>query len=118
MFQYAAGRSLSIRNRIGFLVDIRSGFIRDKVFNRKFALEQFDIKPVKADIWYSVPFWVRQTSRKLHAGCLKPITENMWGTFLYEPELRFIEEIARAKVNQNAWMDGYWQSERYFEDLK
>ena len=39
------------------------------------------------------------------------------GNVLYETEPKFMEDIACYPLTKNTWMEGYWQSEKYFSDF-
>ena len=118
MFQYAAGRALAIRNDMELVLDTTSGFIRDKVYRRIFSLGAFPIQARRANFLEQLPFWTEHGRQKLATNKLMPITPRTWGDFLYETELRFMNQIAAYEARRPSWMEGYWQSEKYFADCK
>ncbi|MBI3558770.1 alpha-1,2-fucosyltransferase [Candidatus Gottesmanbacteria bacterium] len=108
MFQYAAGRAISLRAKTSLKLDI-SGYADDK-FGRHYSLNVFNIKAALA------------TSQEIKK--LKP-TEN----FLAQksPRLsRLFSSLTKTYVNEdfsgglipenldNIYLDGYWQDEKYF----
>jgi Glycosyl transferase family 11 len=118
MFQYAAGRALAIRTGMQLTLDITSGFIRDRVYQRTFALGVFPIQMEKASFLAQLPFWFEQEWPKYRTGNLSPIRNRPWGTFLYDPAVRYLDDIARYRPNSHVWMDGHWQNEAYFADCR
>lgn len=118
MFQYAAGRALAVRNGMKLTLDATSGFIRDKIYKRSFSLSVFPIQAEKAGFLGQLPFWLEHTWHKYGSASLSPIVHRPWGTFLYETELRYFDEIASYRSDRHTWMEGYWQSEEYFTDCR
>lgn len=118
MFQYAAGRAVAIRNGIELVLDTTSGFIRDRVYSRSFSLGALPIQARQANLFEQLPFWFQRGRQKLAPSRLESITRHPWGVFLYETELKFMNQIDNCKLHRNTWMEGYWQSERYFADCK
>lgn len=96
MFQYAAGRALAIKNdnKLRLVRDERSGDI-----SRPFSLLNFNIKAEVA-MSEAVPSWMKLASR---------IRQKFTGDFKVAFDPRVLEERG------SAYLDGYYQSERYFE---
>lgn len=118
MFQYATGRALALRNNMVLVLDTTSGFIRDKVYRRSFSLDQFSIQAQRASFFAQIPFWFERGLQKFAPDRLVSITNRPWGSILYETELRFKVEIIKHNLQRNTWMEGYWQSEKYFCDYQ
>lgn len=111
MFQYAVGRSLAEKNNINFAMDL-SGYKNQNpkdtprdyslgIFNvlEKFASAE-DIKKYKLNKW-------EKKIRKI-LGINKG--------YVIEKNQEFDEQV--LKIKDNAYLDGYWQCEKYFLDIK
>lgn len=118
MFQYAAGIALANRNRMKLVLDTTSGFMRDQVYRRSFSLGAFPIAGERAGSLEQMPFWLERFRQKLAPKGLETLVRRPWGDFLYETELRFMDQMSVCRLNRHTWMEGYWQSERYFIDYK
>lgn len=114
MFQYAMGRVLSIRNSTGLKLDL-SGYKYCK--EREYKLFHFNIKEdfaTRKEILYFKPrhrqvidYTVCKIKKTFYPWHMqKVIKEN---TFSYNTDI--------LKVKGNAYLDGYWQSEKYFKDI-
>ncbi len=117
MFQYAAGRSIAIRNKSRLFLDTQTGFNRDKVFRRNFELGQLPIKAMhsgvtSSTIYYSERIWERM---------FKDFARNRrrpWGLQVSESTSDFDLSVKTLSLSRCAWMRGYWQSEKYFDDCR
>ncbi len=112
MFQYAVGRHLALRNNTELKIDI-SGFEEYKLhkysldaFNIKknvataaeiSALKKYQIKPGRQWFWYN----------RLFADKTKYFQERQ---FNFDPEV--------MKLKGDAYLDGYWQTEKYFKEIE
>lgn len=115
MFQYAAARALALNNDARLFLDMTSGFARDRVFRRTYALNAFPVTGHRAGTSKQVPFWLEQVGRKLGLNPNRIITDRMWGTFLHETRQSYLPEIGRYEAKRDSWVEGYFQSARYFE---
>ena len=121
MFQYAAGRRLAERNGDELLLDLT--FLLDRsspdIVPRDYGLDIFDNLEGKVTLLSSTALrlpaastFCRRASRiitrvKSAVGAQRPIVEG---------GLRFHEGI--LCLTGNVYLDGYWQSERYFSDIE
>jgi Glycosyl transferase family 11 len=118
MFQYAAGRALCLQNDAELILDATSGFIRDNVYRRTFQLNQFPLKVKQAHVLYQLPFWYESGRRTLGFPRVD-IARRSWGEFVFETdENKFVRDVVSIRLERNTWMEGYWQSENYFNDWK
>lgn len=118
MFQYAAGRALSIRNSAQLHLDTTSGFIRDKVYRRNFELGVLPINAQRADLLKQAPFWFERARNKILGGERATIQERPWGSFIFETTTKYLRDVANYHSAGNSWIEGYWQCEKYFSDVK
>ena len=116
MFQYAAGRALAIRNNAELYVDGTSGFARDKVYKRTFELGLMPIVAKRAGLGQQLPYWLEKIRERIAATSPGIVQKRVWGTLIREESLIFEPRLATFTAFDNAWMNGYWQSESYFSD--
>jgi hypothetical protein len=132
MFQYAAARSLTQRLGAELVLDTWSGFVRDRQYRRTYELGALPIQGRSARPAERLPIWLY---RWKHRGGLPPSqpVENYWyGSFLVEtadtpnigggknhPQFSFSHQpvFHQFAPHHSAWLVGYWQSPRYFEDI-
>jgi len=114
MFQYAAGYSLASRLKVGLKIDVEDysqyklhhGYELKRIFNlqESFA-SQLDVRNLLK--WQSNPYVRKALSREIFSPfrCESYIKEphyNYWTGF--------------EDLRSNTYLDGYWQSERYFSE--
>ena len=104
MFQYAAGRALALRHGVDLKLDRRAF---DHYGLRGYGLEAFALTPVDAEAQDIPPARGPSRLRRMLGG--QPHTYR-----LSERSLRFDPAVLNAP--RGAYLDGYWQSERYFTD--
>ncbi|MGC5703638.1 alpha-1,2-fucosyltransferase [Pseudomonas sp. NFXW11] len=116
MFQYAAARALSVRKDTQLLLDLSSfetynlhqGFELNKIFNAPVeTAKNTDIKNVLG--WKS-PRLIRRALQRSELGWLRS------NNFIIEPSFEYWNGISHA--SENSYLMGYWQSERYFQDIE
>lgn len=116
LFQYAAARALADRVGAELRIDWWTGFARDWRYRRRPELHGFAVRGATASWVDRWPFLVAELSRLVSAGRLGADSVVGSGLLLRERSTRFLRDIHGAQWNGRAWMDGYWQSYRYFED--
>ena len=116
MFQYAAARAIAHRNNMNLLLDDHNGFVRDIVYKRKYELDQFPIQSRK--VRANTQYWIEKVRERIFGQRKNAVSKNIFWTTLEENESGFIGAINDFHITGNTWMHGYWQSERYFEDIK
>lgn len=115
MFQFAAGRALSLVRKVPLLLDIRSfdsgkmhqGFELDRIFAGKFTLaEHLDVQRVLG--------W--QFSRSMLRILSWPQMSFLRNKRLViEKSFEYCPEI--SSIPSTCYLKGYWQSESYFADI-
>lgn len=115
MFQYAAGRALSLRLSVPLRLDVsgfagyglHQGFELSRVFtcNPEIATEEEvrDLLGWRAS-WLARRILIRSNLAMLHGTRL-----------VVEPHFHYWPSI--REVSHNAYLAGYWQSEKYFSDV-
>ena len=92
MFQYAYARNLSILNDVDFYLDTTFYNNQIGVTPREFSLNRFPNTKINKNI----------------PGALPPI-QTIVDNFKFD---------SNSKNNVNCFLNGYWQSEKYFQDSK
>lgn len=114
MFQYAAGRALSLRKDTVLALDIsgfenyvlHQGFELGRVFNPSFEISAKT--EVREMLGWQYPTIARRivSRRPLVSFCSK--------RFVVEPHFHYWAGI--NNLNKDCYLSGYWQSEKYFSD--
>ena len=116
LFCYAAARRLSVINKAILLIDDISGFKYDHLYERHFQLDHFNILSKKASYRYRFePFSKlrRYVYRKFNS--LLPFLSR---SFIHQEFIEFDERLLSVKVDKLTYIEGYWQSEKYFKDIE
>lgn len=113
MFQYAAGRSLAVKNGYSFFLDLSWYDNLDDATPRQFELAIFPVEANRAAI---TDIKRMSQPRNLLA---QRVLKKLYGreiilpsSYCREPYFQYWEGI--NKVSLPAYLDGYWQSEKYF----
>ncbi|MCX5766091.1 MAG: alpha-1,2-fucosyltransferase [Gemmatimonadetes bacterium] len=116
LFGYAAGRSLAIRNDAELVLDTISDFAVDHTYQRTFALGAFNIagRPATSgERLEPLGYWRRRAARWVARRSMfehrRYVVEDHRG---WNPS--FLELPADGTIT----LDGYWQSERYFQAIE
>ncbi|MFH1881791.1 MAG: alpha-1,2-fucosyltransferase [Planctomycetota bacterium] len=115
LFSYAAARRLAIVNNAELRLDHLSGFRSDK-FCRHYALHHFNISQklvTPGEAFVSYGRISRALVRKLSR--LLPFS---WRPYLREEQNDFDERLVNLKLRGNVYLEGYWQSEGYFQGVQ
>jgi hypothetical protein len=121
MFQYALGRSIALKNNVELKVDI-SGFDSYKLHS--YSLDKFNIveniateKEVKKFTQWKIE--VRDDIKKYYK-----IFDNTFDYIIpyykrkYVKERNYTFDYNILKIKDNAYLDGYWGSEKYFLEIE
>lgn len=118
LFIYAAARRLSIVNNMELRLDITSGFKRDFQFKRKYLLHNFNIKAKFASKIESFDFpggrYLRFIIKEINK--VLPFENRFYIT--EETNKRFDERLLIFRPKSTIYLEGYWQSEKYFKDIE
>jgi hypothetical protein len=114
MFCYAAARSLALRNDAELVIDNVTGFVRDKTYNRTYALAVFNIPcRLATPSEYLVPF------ERYRRGLLKYLSRKQdffKRKYVEQERKEFDPRLLSFKVYKNIIIDGLWISEKYFKE--
>lgn len=119
MFQYSAGKSLAVRNNTELKMDI-SGF-KDQsslATPRVYALNVFNIQENFASNEEIGKFKNNSQSKNVTyiQKIIAKIFDNTKGKYFIEPKFSFNSEMLALK--KNVFLDGYWQTEKYFKKIE
>lgn len=115
LFIYSAARRLALFNDAELVLDHISGFARDRVYQRHYQLDHFQIPCRKASSWERLePFsrMRRYLLRRLNDR--RPFEER---SYLRQEGVDFDPRLLTLKPRRTLYFEGYWQSENYFKDV-
>lgn len=114
MFIYATAKALALRGSGGLVLDTQSGYKND-LFNRIFLLDFFGISYQRANIFYRFDYWqgdkIKAFWKKLHFSVI-PLMKYILENNSYD----FVDELW-GEHSLSLYLDGYFQSEDYFNDF-
>lgn len=121
MFIYAAARGLSLHKQTGMAFNISSGFTTDYLYRRSLELEFLNTslpnnKWLTFDLGY-IGRILRNISTKLGRNILAPRYKYIKEDKLSSGQYYFNEKLYRSS-EKNIYIDGYWQSPKYFEEYE
>lgn len=109
MFQYATARALAEKHKTNVLLDTRT--LNEYQLHKHASLEKFNIKarPAKRNELYKWPNWMKSPCKGLQK---LGVYSNRYfeETFHYSPKV--------MELKNNTLIEGYFQSERYFLDIR
>jgi Glycosyl transferase family 11 len=115
LFIYATARAIAERTGAVLIVDTESGFLHDS-YKRQYGLNHFNIHAKKANRLQSFTFWGGRACRKiLKIFNAKSLLHNYIVEKNYE---KFDPAMTKLHLSQLTWIEGYWQTEQYFLDIK
>ena len=118
LFQYATARALAERNGACLVLDRRSGFLRDRQYRREYALESFPISNLTASLPRQLQLWAFRAYCKFLSPKLTFKNTFFNRTYFVEIETLFYSELVLFPLEHEAWLIGYWQSAKYFNDCE
>ncbi len=115
LFRYAAARRLALANDTELVIDHVSGFVRDRRYRRTYQLDHFRIpcrKATPAERLEPMGRLRRAILRSRSEG--KPLDQRR---YVKQQKLGFDERILALRMTGYRYLDGLWESERYFSDV-
>lgn len=116
MFQFASAYSIARTHNKELFLDCYSGFIRDKIYKRKFLLNIFNINNFRKSLLAPFLFLLNDFLKKFKI----EVSEYVFfsGEFYKDLNNLPINKLMSNKEtilsSKNFFLDGYWQSEEYF----
>lgn len=116
LFCYAAARRLSIVNNAELVIDHISGFKYDYKYTRNYQLHHFNIpcRLAKPNERFE-PFSRMRRAFKKRMALAWPFHKR---TYVTQEGMDFDERLLDLKTNRDLYIEGYWQSEKYFKDVE
>ena len=116
MFIYAASKRLALNNNAMLILDNHSGFVRDFAFKRNFELDKFNIQlKVATPSERLEPFATIRRPLKKWLNSFCPYQNR---NYLIESGMDFDSRLLNVKFHGSLYLEGYWQSYKYFEDIE
>lgn len=116
LFCYAAARRLSLHCNAELVLDNVSGFVRDKAYNRKYALNYFNVAGRFANRNELLqPFERARRGLLIQYNKSRSFRDR---SYLKQEFREFDERLVSMRPNNDVIVDGLWQSEQYFIDVE
>ena len=116
LFCYATARRLSLVNGAELVIDNVSGFVRDFDYQRKYQLDHFNIFSRKTTKWERKEPFSRFRFMMMRYYYKHKNIENR--SFIQQENIDFDSRILTLKPKRTVYLEGYWQSEKYFKDIE
>jgi len=116
LFSYAAARRLALANGAELVIDDVSGFVRDHEYQREYQLGHFRIpcrKTTKAERLSPFSRVRRQLKRLINS---KRRYDKR--SYIMQQGIDFDPRVLTIRPKGTLYIEGYWQSERYFKDAE
>ncbi|MEJ7759399.1 MAG: alpha-1,2-fucosyltransferase [Gemmatimonadaceae bacterium] len=117
MFQYAAAFAVAARNGMELVVDTRTGFARDRLYRRSFSLDKFNVSDRHASFYEQMPFWLEAIADRFIPRARDFSGNRPWGLHIVEKQFQIYPELISRRYDRSIWLDGGWQTEKYFEEM-
>jgi hypothetical protein len=111
MFQYAIARSIAHTNQTDFKMDV-SGF-------ETYALREYELGHFSIMEYFANTEEIQRYKEK--KSCCTAFLEKLFHNsqdYRYYKEKTFNYDPGVFKLKGNVYLDGYWQTEKYFEDIE
>ncbi len=116
LFSYAAARSLALKNNADLVIDAENGFKNDHYYKRTYQLDNFLIACPKASYLERLQPFPR-LRKKLYR------TYNQFfgfgkGKYIEQVGVDYDPRFLEIKFDGMVYIEGYWQSEKYFKNVE
>jgi hypothetical protein len=116
LFIYATARRLALVSDAELVLDAVSGFTHDKVYSRNYQLDHFTIPCRKASAAERLEPFGRLRRKVLHRWNQRLPFEQR--RYLMQEQIDFDPRLLQFKPQGTVYLEGYWQSEKYFKDVE
>lgn len=116
LFCYAAAKRLAIVNSAELVIDTISGFENDHIYNRTYQLDKFNIKArfaTSSERLEPLKYYRRRILIFLDK---RRKFENR--RLILQEKTEFDKRLLDVTFDKTRYIDGYWQSEKYFRDIE
>lgn len=114
LFQYAIARKIALKFKTDVVFDITS-FEENKL--RKYSLSQFNFVNRIATINELILYGIKQESSIVKKSYYKIARELFQPVVINEKQFNFDSDVFK-NAKKNTYLDGYWQTEKYFSDIR
>lgn len=116
LFQYATARRLALQNGVPLTLDHLSGFARD-FYKRRYLLDRFDVRGDTIDprAAYATNWGRLRRNIRVRLNQSRDLAAK---TYIREDNTRFDPRMLDLKVSRPIYLEGYWQYEGYFADIR
>lgn len=116
LFQYAAGKALSVKHNVPLKIDTTffTSKLKESVTKRDFELNLFQVNANIASQEEVDVFAKQSLFQKIANRFLSP----SFSKYYYAEEKRQSSVSDFSKYYNNTYLDGYWQSELYFKNIR
>ena len=116
LFAYAAARRLAWANKAELIIDHVSGFQFDHVYQQRYQLGHFNVKvPLASASERLEPFARVRRYLKRWINNRIPFDQR---NYVQQVGNSFDPRVLKIKPHHSLYIEGYWQSERYFKDIE
>ena len=115
LFQYAAARRLAVQNNAELVLDTVTGFALDRRYKRRYMLDRFRVTGRVAR-----PGERFEPFGRLRRRLVRRISRRrQWSQRRYVEQegLELDRRLLSLELERPVYLDGYWQSEEYFQDI-
>lgn len=116
LFIYAAARRLALANRTQLFLDCTTGFEHDVVYRRNCQLNHFHV-PSNVKILSIKTLFCRRIKLRL-SKLFNRLLPFRLRSYLCQDGNDFDSRLMHLRFRRNIYLEGYWQSERYFKDVE
>ena len=113
LFCYAAARRLAFVNGAELFLDDKSGFVRDFQYKRNFQLQHFGVSSRIVTDAEQLGRYPRYLKKKLNR-----ILPFKFRSYIEQEGIDFDSRLLNVQIKNTVYLDGLWQSEGYFADIK
>lgn len=115
LFAYAAARRIALSNDAQLIIDHISGFQFDHVYQQQYQLSHFNIAaPLATPADRLEPFAKLRRYLKRWVSQRVPFDKR---SYIQQEGNAFDNRLLHLKLRGDLYIEGYWQSERYFADI-
>jgi hypothetical protein len=117
MFQYAIGRRLAIDNNIELKFD--RTFLDDKTPRPGYVVRDYDLSIFNVNVNFATAEEIFSYKTRFHNPLIERISNKLIGrksTYILEEGLNY--NVKYLALQDNCYLEGYFQSESYFETIK
>lgn len=118
MFQYAVGRKLSLLNKTELKLDL--SFLLDRTPRPNFTYRDYNLNIFNLNIEFATQKEIKPFISYLDSRIKRKIYTYLFlgRNNKYIDEKQFTCDPDILKLTGNLYLDGYWQTEKYFSDIK